>query len=125
MIGSTGKASYVLQDGKPTIIKDPGVFFLDDKSGMPIAIDTRIGKRPVIAVGNSDGDFEMLEWTTAGEGARLGLIVHHTDSEREFAYDRESHVGRLDRGLDESDERGWLVIDMARDWKSVWPSNTQ
>ncbi len=125
VIGSTGKASYVLQDGKPTIIKDPGVFFLDDKSGKPIAIDTRIGKRPVIAVGNSDGDFEMLEWTTAGEGARLGLIVHHTDSEREFAYDRESHVGRLDRGLDESDERGWLVIDMARDWKSVWPSNTQ
>ena len=81
----------------------------------------KIGRRPILAAGNSDGDFAMLEWTTAGEGPRLGLIVHHTDGAREWAYDRESHVGRLARGLDEASARGWLVVDMARDWAEVWP----
>jgi phosphoglycolate phosphatase-like HAD superfamily hydrolase len=122
VIGTTGTASYSVEDGVPTITKDPGIFFLDDKAGKPIAIDTRIGRRPILVGGNSDGDFEMLEWATAGEGPRLGMIIHHTDGEREFAYDRDSHVGRLDRGLDEAEARGWLLVDMARDWERVWPS---
>ena len=121
VIGTTGTASYVVTDGAPVILKDPGILFIDDKAGKPLAIEARIGKRPILAAGNSDGDFEMLEWTTAGEGPRLGMIVHHTDADREFAYDRESPVGRLARGLDEGPERGWLIIDMARDWNTVWP----
>jgi phosphoglycolate phosphatase-like HAD superfamily hydrolase len=121
VIGSTGNASYAVIDGVPTITKDAGIFFLDDKAGKPLAIETRIGRRPIFVGGNSDGDFEMLEWATSGDGPRFGLIVHHTDAEREFAYDRESHVGRLDRGLDEADTRGWLLVDMAQDWQRVWP----
>ncbi|WP_227545844.1 HAD family hydrolase [Marinobacter fonticola] len=123
VIGSTGKSHYEVMDGKPTVMKDPGIAFIDDKEGKPVAIDTHIGKRPILAGGNSDGDFQMLEWTTAGEGPRLGLIVHHTDSEREWAYDRESHIGTLDRGLDEAEQRGWVVIDMAADWEQVWPQS--
>jgi len=121
VIGSTGNASYAVIDGVPTVTKDPGIFFLDDKAGKPLAIEARIGRRPIFVGGNSDGDFEMLEWATAGEGPRFGLIVHHTDAEREFAYDRDSHVGRLGRGLDEAEARGWLLVDMARDWARVWP----
>jgi phosphoglycolate phosphatase-like HAD superfamily hydrolase len=121
VIGTTGNASYEVRDGVPTVMKDPGIFFIDDKAGKPLAIDARIGRRPILAAGNSDGDFQMLEWTTAGTGPRLGLIVHHTDGEREFAYDRDSHVGRLDRGLDEAAERGWVLIDMKQDWARVWP----
>lgn len=123
VIGSTGKASYAVTEGEPVVMKDPGIAFIDDKEGKPIAIDTGIGKRPIFAAGNSDGDFQMLEWVTAGEGPRFGLIVHHTDAEREWAYDRESHVGRLDRGLDEAEARGWLLVDMADDWKQVWPGS--
>ncbi|MGD2021054.1 MAG: HAD family hydrolase [Thiohalocapsa sp.] len=121
VIGTTGNASYEVRDGVPTVMKDPGIFFIDDKAGKPLAIDARIGRRPILAAGNSDGDFQMLEWTTVGTGPRLGLIVHHTDGEREFAYDRDSHVGRLDRGLDEAAERGWVLIDMKQDWARVWP----
>ena len=121
VIGTTGNASYAVIDGVPTITKDAGIFFLDDKGGKPLAIDARIGRRPIFVGGNSDGDFEMLEWATLGDGPRFGLIVHHTDAEREFAYDRESHVGRLDRGLDEAEARGWLLVDMAQDWERVWP----
>lgn len=121
VIGSVGNGSYAVQDGPPRVMKDPGLLFIDDKGGKPVAIEARIGRRPVIAVGNSDGDFEMLEWTTAGDGPRLGLILHHTDAAREYAYDRDSHTGRLDRGLDEAGGRGWIVIDMARDWDRVWP----
>lgn len=120
VIGSAGKTRYELIDGVPTIVKDPGIVFIDDKAGKPIGIDSKIGKRPILVGGNSDGDFEMLEWSTAGDGLRLGLIVHHTDSEREWAYDRDSHVGKLDRGLDEADARGWLLVDMANDWRRVW-----
>ena len=79
------------------------------------------GRRPILVGGNSDGDFQMLEWATAGEGARFGLIVHHTDAEREWAYDRDSHIGRLNRGLDEADERGWVVVDMKDDWNAIFP----
>jgi hypothetical protein len=122
VIGSAGKTSYEVIDGVPTIVKDPGIAFIDDKAGKPVGIDTHIGKRPILVAGNSDGDFEMLEWATAGEGPRLGMIVHHTDAAREWAYDRDSHVGRLARGLDDGPGRGWLIIDMAEDWETVWPS---
>jgi len=121
VIGTTGKASYVVTDGEPTIMKDPGILFIDDKAGKPLAIDARIGRRPILAVGNSDGDFEMLDWTTAGAGPSLGIVIHHTDEEREFQYDRESAVGQLARGLDEGPKLGWLIVDMAEDWEKVWP----
>lgn len=121
VIGSAGNTSYEIIDGVPTISKDPGIAFIDDGVGKPVGIDTHIGKRPILVAGNSDGDFAMLEWATAGEGARLGMIIHHTDAEREFVYDRESHVGQLARGLDEAPARGWLIVDMARDWEQIWP----
>ncbi|MCZ0962359.1 HAD family hydrolase [Paracoccus benzoatiresistens] len=121
VIGSAGKTRYAVIDDVPTILKDAGLAFIDDKEGKPVGIDTHIGKRPILVAGNSDGDFAMLEWATAGKGARLGVIVHHTDAAREWAYDRNSHVGQLARGLDEAPARGWLVVDMAQDWKSVWP----
>ena len=121
VIGSAGKTSYAVIDGVPTILKDPGIAFVDDKEGKPLGIDTHIGKRPIFVAGNSDGDFQMLEWATTGEGPRFGMILHHTDAEREWAYDRNSHVGQLARGLDEGPERGWLIVDMAEDWSRVWP----
>ena len=123
VIGSAGNSSYQVIDGMPQIMKDPGIAFIDDKAGKPVAIDSKIGKRPLFVGGNSDGDFEMLEWSTAGEGPRFGLIVHHTDPEREWAYDRDSAIGRLDRGLDEAAGRGWLLVDMAKDWKTVFPGH--
>ena len=104
-----------------SIMKLPGIAFLDDKAGKPVGIDSRIGRRPIFASGNSDGDFEMIEYTMAGDGARFGMILHHTDADREFAYDRDSHVGKLARGLDEGPDRGWLIVDMAADWAKVWP----
>ena len=117
VIGSTGPAEY--SDGE--IIKLAGDVFINDKEGKPLGISSRIGKRPIFASGNSDGDFAMLEYTTAGPGPRFGMLLHHTDGEREFAYDREGHIGVLNKGLDESGERGWVIIDMASDWKQVWP----
>jgi phosphoglycolate phosphatase-like HAD superfamily hydrolase len=121
VIGSSGKLKYELRDGKPAIVKLPEIDFIDDKGGKPVGIQKFIGRRPAIAFGNSDGDFEMLEWTTAGGIPRLGVLVHHTDAEREYAYDRQSHVGRLVRGLDEAAHRGWVVVDMKQDWKAVFP----
>ncbi|WMS44555.1 HAD family hydrolase [Acuticoccus sp. MNP-M23] len=123
VIGTSGNARYEVADGTPAIMKDPGIFFIDDKEGKPVAIESRLGKRPILAAGNSDGDFQMLEWTTAGDGPRLGLIVHHTDAEREFAYDRDGAVGKLARGLDEAGTRGWLLVDMQDDWATVWPGS--
>lgn len=123
VIGSALKSSYKVVDGVPTVIKEPGISFIDDKEGKPVGIDAKIGRRPIFAGGNSDGDFQMLEWTTAGDGPRFGLIVHHTDAKREFAYDRDSHVGKLVRGLDEGPGLGWLIVDMAEDWETVWPNN--
>jgi phosphoglycolate phosphatase-like HAD superfamily hydrolase len=120
VIGSAGKTSYAVIDGVPTILKDPGIAFIDDKAGKPVGIDTHIGKRPIFVGGNSDGDFEMLEWATAGDGPRFGMIVHHTDAEREWAYDRDSHIGKLARGLDEGPDRGWLIVDMAADWARIY-----
>lgn len=121
VVGSSIETRYEIRDGKPVIVRDPKLHFIDDKDTKPLAINRFIGRRPILAGGNSDGDFEMLEWTTAGDGARLGLIVHHTDAKREWAYDRESSEGRLARGLDEADQKGWLLVDMARDWKVIYP----
>ena len=121
VIGSSIKTRYEVRDGKPVLLRLPEFNFIDDKDGKPVGIHRHIGRRPILAVGNSDGDFQMLEYTTTGGGARLGVIVHHTDADREYAYDRESHVGRLSRGLDEAPKRGWIVVDMKRDWTRVFP----
>ena len=120
VIGSRIKAKYEVRDGKPVILKVPELDFIDDKAEKPVGIHQHIGRRPIMAFGNSDGDFEMLEWTTSGKGARFGLLVHHTDADREWAYDRESHIGKLHRGLDEAKKRGWVVVDMKADWRFVF-----
>ncbi len=122
VVGSSVETRYEVREGKPVIVREPKIHFIDDKDTKPVAINRFIGRRPILAAGNSDGDFEMLEWTTSGDGARLGLLVHHTDAEREWAYDRDSSEGRLDRGLDEADQKGWLLIDMAQDWKQIYPA---
>ncbi|MEO1202409.1 MAG: HAD family hydrolase [Pseudomonadota bacterium] len=121
VVGSSIKTRYEVRDGRPMLMRLPELNFIDDKEGKPVGINQHIGRRPIMAVGNSDGDFQMLEWTTAGDGLRFGLLIHHTDAEREWAYDRDSHIGRLDRGLDEADARGWTLVDMADDWKVVFP----
>ena len=121
VIGSTIRTRYEVRGDKPVLIRLPEVDFIDDKAGKPVGINTFIGRRPIAAFGNSDGDYEMLRYVTSGSGPRLGVIVHHTDAEREYAYDRESLVGRLNRGLDEA-PRGWTVVDMKIDWKTVFPA---
>ena len=121
VVGSRIKMKYEVRNGVPVIVRLAEIDFVDDKAGKAIGIQQVIGRRPTIAFGNSDGDFEMLEWTTTAPGPRLGLIVHHTDAEREWAYDRESSVGRLVRGLDEADRRGWVVVDMKQDWARIFP----
>jgi hypothetical protein len=121
VVGSSLKLKYEVRDGTPVLVKLAEIDLIDDKAGKPVGIQSHIGRRPILAAGNSDGDFQMLEWTTAGDGPRLGLIVHHTDAEREFAYDRESHFGKLDQGLDEAPDRGWVLVDMKRDWGKVYP----
>ena len=121
VIGSTLKLRFAMRDGRPVLLRLPEIAFIDDKVGKPVGIHTFIGRRPVAAFGNSDGDLQMLQWTAAGEGARLMALVHHTDGEREWAYDRQSHVGRLDKALDEARARSWLVIDMKKDWKVIFP----
>jgi phosphoserine phosphatase len=121
VVGTTFKTKYVAKDGKPAILIEPAIDLIDDHAGKPVGITKFIGRRPVMAFGNSDGDFEMLEYTTAGGGPRFGLLVHHTDAQQEFAYDRKSHVGRLERGLDEAPKRGWVVASIKDDWKAVFP----
>jgi hypothetical protein len=120
VIGSRVKLKYELRDGTPTLMKLPEIDLVDDGPGKPVGIQQVIGRRPVMAFGNSDGDFEMLEWTTAGPGARFGLIVRHTDASREWSYDRDSPIGRLAKALDEAPRRGWIVVDMKSDWKRVF-----
>lgn len=121
VIGSSLKSAFELRDGVPKIVRLPEIDFIDDKEEKPIAIQKIIGRRPIAAFGNSDGDHQMLQWTAAGQGARLMVLVHHTDGDREWAYDRQSHVGRLDKALDEADARGWTVVDMKQDWNRVYP----
>jgi len=117
VVGSSIKTKYEEVDGKPTLIRLPEVDFIDDKEGKPVGINSHIGQRPLAAFGNSDGDYQMLDWTTSGEGPRFGLIVHHTDAEREYVYDRDSSFGRLDKALDDAPGKGWVVVDMKNDWK--------
>jgi phosphoglycolate phosphatase-like HAD superfamily hydrolase len=124
VVGSQGKLKYEMRDGDPVLVKLPEAQFVDDKEGKPAGIQTFLGRRPVMAFGNSDGDLQMLQWTTAGSGPRFGLIVHHTDAEREWLYDRESPVGKLDKALDEAQIKGWTIVDMKNDWKTVYPSTT-
>ena len=120
VIGSSIKTELRMVEGKPVLTRLPQVDFIDDKAGKPVGINAHIGRRPIAAFGNSDGDYEMLEWVTTGEGRRLGVIIHHTDAVREYAYDRDSHVGRLVRGLDDAAAQGWTVVDMAADWGRVF-----
>ncbi|WP_424361060.1 HAD family hydrolase [Methylocystis parvus] len=121
IVGSSIVTKYEVRDGKPALKREAKVAFIDDKAGKPVGINQFIGRRPIAAFGNSDGDFQMLEWTTAGAGPRFGLIVHHDDAAREAAYDRGSPVGRLERGLDEAGKRGWALVSMKNDWKTVFP----
>jgi hypothetical protein len=121
VVGSRIKMKYEVRSGVPVLARLAEIDLIDDKAGKPVGIQQVIGRRPTIAFGNSDGDFEMLEWTTTAPGPRLGVIVHHTDAEREWAYDRDSSVGRLMRGLDEAHRRGWVVVDMKQEWARIFP----
>ena len=121
VIGSSIKTKFEMREGKPVIVRLPEIEFIDDKAGKPVGINRHIGRRPIASFGNSDGDLQMLQWTAAGEGARFCLLVHHTDAEREWAYDRDSHVGRLDKALNEASANGWTVVDMQRDWNVIYP----
>lgn len=120
VVGSSGKLKFVMTDGKPALLKLPEVNLIDDKDGKPVGIQQHIGRRPIAAFGNSDGDLQMLQWTTAGSGTRFALIVHHTDAEREWAYDRKSHIGQLDKAWDEAKAKGWTVVDMKEDWAAIF-----
>jgi len=123
VVGSSIKTKYELKDGKPVIVRLPEIDFIDDKAGKPVGINKFIGQRPLAAFGNSDGDLEMLQWTAAGPGARLMLLVHHTDAQREYAYDRQAHFGQLDKALNLAKRRGWVVVDMQKDWQRIFPSD--
>jgi hypothetical protein len=121
VIGSSIKTKFQMRDGSPTLFRLPEINFIDDKAGKPVGINETIGRRPIAAFGNSDGDLEMLQWTTISGGVRFGAIVHHTDAEREYAYDRQSHFGRLDVALEAATVNRWTVIDMKKDWKVIFP----
>jgi phosphoserine phosphatase len=119
IVGSSIKTQFEIRDGEPVLVRLPEINFIDDKAGKPVGINQHIGRRPIAAFGNSDGDLQMLQWTTAGAGRRLGVIIHHTDEEREWAYDKDSHVGRLDEALKQAERNGWVVVDMESDWSRV------
>jgi hypothetical protein len=122
VVGSSGVVKFQIgADGKPELIKLAKVEFIDDGPGKPVGINRFIGRRPILAFGNSDGDLQMLQWTTGTAGARFAGIIHHTDAEREYAYDRQSKIGRLDKAWDEAKQRGWTIVDMKNDWKKVFP----
>lgn len=121
VIGTSLKVKYEVKNDSPRILRMAAVNFVDDKAGKPAGIHQHIGKRPVFAAGNSDGDYEMLQWTCSGAGPRMGIIVHHTDSLREWSYDRGSAIGRLEKGLDDAGKYKWLLVDMKRDWKHIYP----
>jgi hypothetical protein len=122
VVGSSGVVRFEVDaDGRPVLIKEPKVEFIDDGPGKPVGINRFIGRRPILAFGNSNGDQQMLEYTAGGSGARFMGLVHHTDAEREWAYDRDSSVGRLSTALDEASRRHWTIVDMKRDWRTVFP----
>ena len=120
VIGSQQEVKFETKDGKPVLTRGPSFAFIDDGPGKPVGIYRHIGKRPIAAFGNSDGDLQMLQVTAAGEGRRFALLVHHDDAEREFAYDRQSHIGKLDKAWDEAKAKGWIVVSMKSDWKKVF-----
>ena len=124
VIGSSAKTQFELRNGVPVLLRKPDIFFVDDKEGKPVAINLHIGRRPIAAFGNSDGDLQMLQWTCSGTGRRYCLYVHHTDAQREWAYDRGSKIGALDKGLDEARSKGWTVVSMKDDWKTIYPGVT-
>jgi phosphoglycolate phosphatase-like HAD superfamily hydrolase len=121
VVGSRAKMKYEVRNGTPVLARLAEIDLIDDGPGKPVGIQQVIGRRPIMAFGNSDGDFQMLEWTTSGKGPRFALIVHHTDDKREWAYDRGSRIGKLERGLDEASKRGWVLVDMKQDWKVIHP----
>ncbi len=121
VVGSSAKVKFEFRDGKPVLMRLPEINFIDDGAGKPVGMNQHIGRRPIAAFGNSDGDLQMLQWTMGGSGPRFALIVHHTDAEREWAYDRNSRIGRLDKALDEALAKGWTVVDMKNDWKTIFP----
>ncbi len=120
VIGSQQEVKFEMKDGKPVLTRGPNFDFVDDGPGKPVGIYRHIGKRPIAAFGNSDGDLQMLQVTAAGEGKRLALIVHHDDATRETAYDRQSHIGKLDKALDEAKAKNWVVVSMKSDWKKIF-----
>lgn len=121
VVGSSGKTQFEMREGKAVLMRLPEISFIDDKAGKPVGIQQHIGRRPIAAFGNSDGDLQMLQWTTSGQGPGFGLIVHHTDPVREWAYDRTSSIGMLDKALDVAAVNGWTVVDMKNDWKTIFP----
>jgi hypothetical protein len=125
VVGSSIKTEFAEHNGQPVLMRLPEMNFVDDGSGKPIGINQHVGRRPIAAFGNSDGDLQMLQWTMAGHGARFAMIVHHTDAEREWAYDHDSHVGHLDKALDEARNKGWTIADMKRDWNSIYPASSE
>jgi phosphoserine phosphatase len=120
VVGSSVVAEFQVKDGQPVLVRQPKIDFINDKAGKPVGIYQHIGRRPILAFGNSDSDMQMIEYTMAGEGRRLGLFVHHTDGDREYAYDRKSHVGTLDKALDQAGAKGWIIVDMKKDWKRIF-----
>lgn len=122
VIGSTLKVKFEIADGKPLLIRLPEIDFVNDRAGKPVGIYRQIGRRPLMAFGNSDGDLPMLQWTMGGSGPRFAALIHHTDSAREYAYDRQSSVGRLDRALDEAERHGWVIVSMRDDWARLFPN---
>lgn len=125
VIGSSIETRFEMREGGPVLVRIPKVDFVDDNEGKPVGIHKFIGRRPILAFGNSDGDHQMLQWTAAGDGPRFLGLVHHTDAEREWAYDRESPVGRLDKALDEARAKSWTVVDMKRDWRVIYPQESK
>ena len=121
VVGSSAVTEFQMKGGKPALVRQPKIDFVNDKAGKPVGIYEHIGQRPILAFGNSDSDMQMIEYTVAGGGRRLGLFVHHTDADREYAYDRKSHVGTLDKALDQADANGWIVVDMKKDWQTIFP----
>jgi len=122
VVGSSVVTEFQFKNGKPVLVRMPKIEFINDKAGKPVGIYQHIGRRPILAFGNSDSDMQMIEYTMAGEGRRLGLFVHHTDADREYAYDRKSHVGTLDKVLDRADAEGWIIVDMKKDWNQIFPA---